>query len=1159
MAGKKSNSITSISDNFGSVQSNVGKNGRSDDQTLTLRGKGTPGKTINIYDGNKLIGSTTVNKNGRWKFITEPLDHGQHNFVIGTVRADGSVFGKSSKYKVFVDLSANKLNNIDISEDKENYLIKGRAEAFATVRIYDNGNLIGEVKANKRGFYRFEMDGNMPDGDHAITLTQQDIAGNISQHSEAKTISMGQPNSSANLQKPTVDSGEFDGHTLVITGTVNLQNVESFTVQINGQSYSSEDGLSVVGNKWSLVVDASTWAAGDYEVIATVSNSTGSLQDDSNKEIKYQIENIGLAGIDSDGDEVPDDIDIDDDNDGILDIVEGSGDLDKDGIINALDLDSDGDGIADNIEAQTTNGFKDPIVFIDMDFDGLHDFYDANVGDQTAAASKGITAEDTDNDRLADYLDLDSDNDSLLDINESGVPFDNFSTDYKNITGGYLPDDLADTFGTDERDYRETNAPNNKSIGPIKDIDASFNEIEENASQGSGVGIQARAIDPDSGDTVSYELTDDAQGRFVIDASSGVISVSGGLDHDLNSSHEVTVRANSSDGSFSTKTFTIQVLDDNAPIGPVSDIDSASNSVSETASTGSEVGVTGFAEDPDPSDKVSYTLFDDADGRFNINSKTGVVTLAKELDYSVATSHDITIKAESTDGTVSAETFTIEVEQNKPIGPIKDTDKMDNAVSECSLEDTYVGITALAIDPDTAGNVKYELLDDAGGRFRIDSKTGEVFTTDIHLDYETDKSHTIEIKATSPDGSSSQETMTIDVIDEETFVKFDPMGTYDAGPALGIGWNSYKSGPAVGAVVTVSGTSNLPPGTVLHIKEFNSMFRDEKAAYDESWDRNKTQYHTAVVQADGTFSTEVTLADAPPSIKFYTVFGNVVKYFEPDGNSLFSISDIDLPSGAHICDLNTGEERLTITNTAENHNPAQSPLVLDLNGNGVETTNIDQGIKFDINNDGQLEQVGWVSPEDALLVFDINQDGIINNGSELFGEATVLTSGETAEEGFQALSDLDSNNDGVFDQQDQYFDALQLWQDKNQNGISEEGELIGLHEAGVASIDLAATSINEVDNGNYIGLRSGWTDEQGNSHDIDDVWFSLKPLEEAVNTADLLTADNEDVLPEPAGSHINAPSSNKAGADTLFDTGSFDGGQMLRELLANEDVSYCHC
>lgn len=1155
MAGRKSNSITSVSDNYGSVQNSVGKNGRSDDQTLTLHGKGTPGKTINIYDGNKLIGSTTVNKNGRWKFVTEPLDHGQHNFVIGTVRADGSVFGKSSKYKVFVDLSANKLNNIDISEDKENYLIKGRAEAFATVRIYDNGNLIGEVKANKRGFYRFEMDGNMSDGDHAITLTQQDIAGNISQHSKAKTISMGQPNSSANLHRPTVDSGEFDGHTLIITGTVNLQNAESFTVQINGQSYSSEDGLSVVGDKWSLVVDASTWTAGDYEVIATVSNSAGSLQDDSNKEINYRTENIGLAGIDSDGDEVPDDIDIDDDNDGILDIVEGSGDLDKDGIINALDLDSDGDGIADNIEAQTTSGFKDPIVFIDMDFDGLHDFYDANVGDQTAAASKGILVEDTDSDRLADYLDLDSDNDSLLDINESGVPFDDFSTDYNNITGGYLPDDLADTFGTDERDYREANAPSNKPIGPIKDIDASFNEIEESASQGSRVGIQARAIDPDSGDTVSYELTDDAQGRFVIDSGNGVITLSGSLDHDLNSSHEVTVRANSSDGSFSTKTFTIQVLDDNAPIGPVTDINSASNSVSETASIGSKVGLTGFAEDPDPSDKVSYTLFDDADGRFNINSKTGVVTLAKELDYSVATSHDITIKAESTDGTVSAETFTIEVEQNKPIGPIKDTDKMDNAVSECADEGTYVGITALAIDPDTLGNVKYELLDDAGGRFRIDSKTGEVFTTAIHLDYETDKSHKIKIKATSPDGSSSQETMTIDVIDEETFVKFDPMGTYDAGPALGIGWNSYKSGPAVGAVVTVSGTSNLPPGTVLHIKEFNSMFRDEKAAYDESWDRNKTQYHTAVVQADGTFSTEVTLADAPPSIKFYTVFGNVVKYFEPDGNSLFSISDIDLPSGAHICDLNTGEERLTITNTAENHNPTQSPLVLDLNGNGVETSNVDQGIKFDINNDGQLEQVGWVSPEDALLVFDINQDGVINNGSELFGEATLLASGETAGEGFQALSDLDSNKDGIFDQQDQHFDSLQLWQDKNQNGISEEGELIGLHDAGVASINLAASSVSEVDNGNYIGLRSSWIDEQGNSHDIDDVWFSLKPLEEAVNAADLLTADNEDVLAELTESRVNTPSNTKA--EAFFDTGRFDDSQMLRELLANEDVSHC--
>ena len=58
-----------------------------------------------------------------------------------------------------------------------------------------------------------------------------------------------------------------------------------------------------------------------------------------------------------DGDGVLDDVDLDDDNDGILDTTEGTGDPDGDGITNDLDIDADGDGIIDYIEAQNTTGF----------------------------------------------------------------------------------------------------------------------------------------------------------------------------------------------------------------------------------------------------------------------------------------------------------------------------------------------------------------------------------------------------------------------------------------------------------------------------------------------------------------------------------------------------------------------------------------------------------------------------------------------------------------------------------------------------------------------------------------------------------------------------------------------------------------------------------
>nr|WP_275066890.1 tandem-95 repeat protein [Achromobacter spanius] len=130
--------------------------------------------------------------------------------------------------------------------------------------------------------------------------------------------------------------------------------------------------------------------------------------------------------LDSDGDGATNLADIDDDNDGILDINE-SGDTDADGIVDRLDLDSDNDGITDNVEAQTTAGYLPPsgqgASIVDVDQDGLDDRYDADtvsVNRTTAAASLGLTPVNTDGDGLADYRDTDSDNDGVADVAERG-------------------------------------------------------------------------------------------------------------------------------------------------------------------------------------------------------------------------------------------------------------------------------------------------------------------------------------------------------------------------------------------------------------------------------------------------------------------------------------------------------------------------------------------------------------------------------------------------------------------------------------------------------------------------------------------------------------------------------------------------------------------
>ncbi len=127
------------------------------------------------------------------------------------------------------------------------------------------------------------------------------------------------------------------------------------------------------------------------------------------------------SALDSDGDLVPDVVDIDDDNDGILDSVEGDGDPDGDGIPNRLDLDADDDAIPDNHEAQLRKGYTPPSG-IDTDGDGLDDAYE----DDALATPSTPTPPPTGppapgRANLGDFVWHDQNQNGVQDTNEPGI------------------------------------------------------------------------------------------------------------------------------------------------------------------------------------------------------------------------------------------------------------------------------------------------------------------------------------------------------------------------------------------------------------------------------------------------------------------------------------------------------------------------------------------------------------------------------------------------------------------------------------------------------------------------------------------------------------------------------------------------------------------
>jgi Ca2+-binding RTX toxin-like protein len=291
--------------------------------------------------------------------------------------------------------------------------------------------------------------------------------------------------------------------------------------------------------------------------------------------------------------------------------------------------------------------------------------------------------------------------------------------------------------------------------------------VDENVA-GVVVGT-AVATDPDTGlgDTITYNLTDDADGRFSIDANTGAVTIVTAADAEADQTLDIIVRATDSGGLFVENTVSVTINDvEEFALSTIADDDVSTNEISENAAIYATVGITALATDGDISDTVTYTLDDDADGLFDIDGNSGVVTLMGTLDAETSQAHTIVVRAETADGGIQTQTFTIDVldVDEFSMSAVTDDNPDPDTVAEDAAVGTEVGVTGLAQDQDATATITYSLDDNAGGRFAIDATTG-IVTVAGALDFETDTSHVITIRAESSQGDVSTYSTTINVQD----------------------------------------------------------------------------------------------------------------------------------------------------------------------------------------------------------------------------------------------------------------------------------------------------------------------------------------------------------------------------------------------------------
>lgn len=636
-----------------------------------------------------------------------------------------------------------------------------------------------------------------------------------------------------------------------------------------------------------------------------------------------------------------------------------------------------------------------------------------------------------------------------------------YSVDVRAISGG-MPSPGVLTISMRLEDAND--APSDITVGALA--------IDENSANATVIADFA-AVDQDTSDGLNFSLLDNAGGRFVL-TPAGRLSVANGglLDYEANRSHNIVVRVTDDKGGYRDETFTVAVNNVNeAPTVP-----GANRQLVwiNEGSPGAQTLATFHSTDPDGTSPSYFKSFDPW-GWFNLsgNALTWRTDLVWDFETLAATGTDwwrtitdndgdgqlefnYAVGVQSTDGALNSPDHAWVWATVEDVNEAPTTWGQNFSVSEAApgAGQTYIGQFAFG-DSDSQGynrDHRFAITGGNTGMFSINQYTGQIYLQG-QADYEAAQNHAIQVTVTDRAGTGYSANAWINiavtnvnelpVLIEQTYSRTINQGGVGAGTVFGsfVGYD--------------------PDGTALNY-QVTSVTWNNRA---ESLDTFRVENNQLVANKD--IRTSMDPLQRWVESRTYKV---EVRATDPGGLAVQKIFTVQLNGRWGTL----------------------PPVVLDLDGDGIELVSTTaSSVKFDMDADGVSDRTGWVGKDDGILVLDRNRDGKIDNG----GEISFAGDRPGAISDLEGLAAYDSNGNGIFEAGDARFGEFQVWNDANQDGISQTGELSTLAARGIASINLHGVWTGKDHRNisdNLIYANSTFTRTDGSVGKVGDVFLAFE-------------------------------------------------------------------